>query len=231
MTQECKLQAYFYNNVGADRAPYFGPEPGEDEAKWEDALSKKPNEDAVPVLVKGFAQLGLRIRTQVMAVQRLQQRLHEINNSLTAQQQQHELDISVRAADAKRKHAALTQRTLRLATKVQVLKNRGYVMDSTEEDVKKRLSDLEKSAFDPSLNGRQEEIWARMVGIRERTRMLQAETEKAGQDAARQQEEGIDGEILKRTKKVGVDREVCFKKCSANYANRFLVIMILRSRI
>ena len=202
MTPDCKLQAYFYNNVGAERAPYFGPEPGEDEVKWEEALSKKPNEDAVPVLVRGFAQLGLRIRTQVMAVQRLQARLHEINNSLTAQQQQHELDVSVRAADAKRKHVALSQRCLRLATKVQVLKNRGYVMDSTEEDLKKKLDDLEKKTFDPSLNGRQEEIWARMVGIRERTRILEAETQKTGQEVAGQQEDGIDEEVLQRTKKV-----------------------------
>ncbi|KAL9059224.1 MAG: hypothetical protein Q9162_001261 [Coniocarpon cinnabarinum] len=207
-TQECRLQAYFYNNVGAERAPYFGPEPGEDEAKWEEALSKKPSEDAIPVLVKGFAQLGLRIRTQVMAVQRLQQRLHEINNSLVAQQQQHELEVSVRAADAKRKHIALSQRCLHLATKVQVLKNRGYVMDSAEEELKRQLDELEKKAFDPSLNARQEEVWARMVGIRERTRMLQVEAERAGQDLAKGKEDGIDEEVLKRTKKILGDYDV-----------------------
>lgn len=201
-TAECCFQRYFYNNVGADRVPYFGPGPDEDESKWEEALSKKPDSDSIPVLCKGFAALGERLRVQVQAVQGLQARLHEINNSLAAQQQGHDLDISARAADARRKHVALSQRCLQLATKVQVLRNRGYVMDSAEEEVKSKLAHLERSAFDPALSGRQEEIWARMVGIHERAKILQAEAERINTGLKEQNEAGIDEEILRRTKKV-----------------------------
>lgn len=203
---ECYFQHYFYNNVGAERVPYYGPSQGEDEQKWEAALAKKPDENAVPVLCKGFGTLGERLRLQVQAVQGLQARLHEINNSLTAQQQGHDLDISVRAADAKRRHIAQSQRCLRLATKVQVLRNRGYVMDSAEEALKKKLVDLEKGAFDPSLSGRQDEVWARLVGIRERARLLQSEMDKTKANAGNAgngSEDSLDEEVLRRTKKVG----------------------------
>lgn len=198
----CLYQRYFYNNVGADRVPYFGPEPGEDEQKWEDALSKRPSDGVVPVLCKGFLALGKRLEIQVHAVRGLQARLHEINNSLTAQQQQHDLEVSVRAADAKRRHVALSQRCLQLATKVQVLRNRGYIMDAAEESLKKKVSELEKNAFDPSLSGRQEEIWAKLVGIQEHARILQQEAEKASVGFVESEDGGIDDEVLKRTKKV-----------------------------
>lgn len=181
---------------------YYVPNPGEDEAKWEDALAKKPSADVVPSLYRGFNKLSERVKGQALAVQGLNARLHEINDSLTAQQQQHELDVSVRAAEAKRRHVALSQRCLRLAAKVQVLRNRGYVMDTAEEDLRRKLSELERSTFDPSLSSRREEIWARMVGIRERTKMLQAETERAGNGLGEQQEMGLDEEILSRAKKV-----------------------------
>ena len=203
-SNECAFQHYFYNSVTPETVPYYAPGPGEDEKKWEEALSKKPSEGSIPVLGKGFAAIGERLKIQVQAVTMLQVRLHEINNSLTAMMQQHDLVISVRAADARRKHTALSQRCLSLAAKVQVLRNRGYAMDSMEEELKKKLMQLEKGVFDPALSGRQEEIWARMVGMRERTRLLQEESEKI----ANGEDEGLDDEAVKRTKKV---RQVLYR--------------------
>jgi nuclear pore complex protein Nup54 len=104
----------------------------------------------------------------------------------------HELTVASRITEAKRKHIVFTQRTLALATKVQILRNRGYVMDQQEEDLKKTLIELEKQTFDPVLGGRQEEIWARMSNVRERARILQAETEKLGKTLDQQQ----NGELL-----------------------------------
>ena len=60
------------------------------------------------------------------------------------------------------------------------------------EDLKKKLIELEKQTFDPVLGGRQEEIWARMSGVRERARILQEETEKLGKTIEQQQ----NGELL-----------------------------------
>lgn len=189
---ECVFQHYFYNAVKPEEAPFYGPSQGEDERKWEEALSKKPSPGAIPVLARGFEQVGERIQQQAVAVTALRTRLHEINNSLSLLKDAHELNVASRITEAKRKHIVFTQRTLALATKVQILRNRGYVMDQQEEDLKKKLIELEKQTFDPVLGGRQEEIWARMSGVRERARILQEETEKLGKSIETQQ----NGELL-----------------------------------
>lgn len=188
----CVFQHYFYNSVKPEEAPFYGPSPGEDERKWEEALSNKPSAGAIPVLARGFEQVAERIKQQAAAVTALRTRLHEINNSLTLLKDAHELNVASRITEAKRKHIVFTQRTLALATKVQILRNRGYVMDQQEEELKKKLAELEKQTFDPVLGGRQEEIWARMSGVRERARILQAETEKMGKSIESQQ----NGELL-----------------------------------
>ncbi|KAL5114201.1 Nucleoporin nup57 [Pleosporales sp. CAS-2024a] len=192
MNPNCVFQHYFYNSVKPEEAPFYGPSPGEDERKWEEALSNKPSAGAIPVLARGFEQVAERIRQQAAAVTALRTRLHEINNSLTLLKDAHELTIASRITEAKRKHIVFTQRTLALATKVQILRNRGYVMDQPEEELKKKLVELEKQTFDPVLGGRQEEIWARMSGVRERARILQEETEKMGKTVEGQQ----NGELL-----------------------------------
>ncbi|KAF2633442.1 hypothetical protein BU25DRAFT_405334 [Macroventuria anomochaeta] len=189
---DCVFTHYFYNSVKPEEAPFYGPQPGEDERKWEEALSKKPAPGAIPVLARGFEQVAERIRQQQMAVTALRTRLHEINNSLSVLKDTHELNVASRITEAKRKHIVFTQRTLALATKVQILRNRGYVMDTQEEELKKKLVELEKKTFDPVLGGRQEEIWARMSGVRERARILQEETEKLGKNIESQQ----NGELL-----------------------------------
>ncbi|KAL6708298.1 Nucleoporin nup57 [Coniothyrium glycines] len=189
---DCVFTHYFYNAVDPDKVPFYGPAPGEDERKWEEALSNKPSAGAIPVLARGFEQVAERIRQQSAAVVALRTRLHEINRCLGTLKDTHELTVASRITEAKRKHIVFTQRTLALATKVQILRNRGYVMDQQEEELRKKLVQLEKQTFDPVLGGRQEEIWARMSGVRERARILQEETEKLGKAIERQQ----NGELL-----------------------------------
>ncbi|KAI9661400.1 MAG: hypothetical protein M1831_003133 [Alyxoria varia] len=197
----CLFQKYFYNSVGEEHLPFYGPGPREDEQKWEEALANKPSKDSVPVLCTGFAELGNRLRIQIKSVEILQARLHAIDDSLRTQQQMHELDISVRAMNARRKHIQLSQRCLRLATKAQLAKNRGYSLDSQEELLKKRLKELEDKAMDGALNSKSEGVWARMLTIRENVRILTEETERTGESLAENGEGGIDEEILRKTKK------------------------------
>lgn len=165
-------------------------------------MSRKPAPGAIPVLARGFEQVAERIRQQQMAVSALRTRLHEINNALSVLKDTHELNVASRITEAKRKHVVFTQRTLALATKVQILRNRGYVMDTQEEDLRKKLAELEKKTFDPVLGGRQEEIWARMSGVRERARILQDETEKLGKNIDSQQ----NGELLSEEDQKAVEK-------------------------
>ncbi len=199
----CALTTYFYNSVPSEAVPYYGPTPGEDEKKWEEALAKKPLPNAIPVQARGFTGVSHRLLVQIHAVAALQARLHEINNSLAAMMQNHELVISVRAQDARRRHMALSQRCLALATKVQVLRNRGYAMDAAEEELKRKMVALERRVCDPVLNGRQEEIWARMSAVRARTKLLREEAERLGRGLGEGAEEAIDDETMKRVKQVG----------------------------
>ncbi|KAL4978372.1 nucleoporin complex subunit 54-domain-containing protein [Aspergillus desertorum] len=196
------FRAYLYNSVGEGNAPFYQPGPQDDETKWEDALRQRPGPDCVPVLVRGFWELGKRAQRQKDFLTMMQTRLHEINNCLTELLSRHDLKFSVKIADCRRKHLVLSKRCLALAAKTQVLRNRGYAMDEAEEELKKKLAQLERSVFDPTLSGRSEEIWARMLAIREHSTRLQAELERAGSGAAAQADDELDEATMKKAKKV-----------------------------
>lgn len=211
---DCAFEHYFYNSVKPDEVPFYGPQAHEDERKWEEALSKKPSAGSIPVLARGFEDIANRLKYQSLAVSALQTRLHEINNSLSLLKDAHDLERASRINEAKRKHIVFTQRTLALATKVQILRNRGYDMDQAEEGLKKKLIELEKKTFDPVLGGRQEEIWARMSGVRERARILQEETERLGKTIDSQQ----NGELLTGDDQKALEK-VSGLKSLENHAN------------
>ncbi|RDW66923.1 hypothetical protein BP5796_09672 [Coleophoma crateriformis] len=194
----CVFKYYFYNKVGEERAPFYRPSPNEDPKAWEDALSKKPGPGFIPVLCTGFEQMGERIKTQQRHIAEYNRRLHEINNCLTQMLQIHDTKTSIRAMDAKRKHVVLKNRCLALATKVQILRNRGYAMGGDEEDLREKLQSLDRSVCDPGLGARAEEIWARMISVQERARLLQRELDKSGAES----HAILDEEMSKRAKKI-----------------------------
>lgn len=164
-------------------------------------MSKRPGPNYVPVLARGFWDLGKRAQRQREFIEKSNIRLHEINQSLDAQLEIHNQRIAARMADCRRNHIATSQRTLALAAKIQILRNRGYVMDNTEEELRSKLVKLEREVFDPSLNGREQEIWARMLGIRERGKRLKMEMEKVA-PAANNENSTLDEETVKTAKQV-----------------------------
>lgn len=194
------FRTYLYNHVDAPHM--YQPGPQDDEKKWEEALRKRTDPQSVPVLVVGFYELGKRAQRQKDFLGMMQARLHEIDSALTALLARHELHISIKVAECRRKHHALSQRCLSLAAKTQILRNRGYTMDGAEEDLRKKLVALERTVFDPMLNGRTEEIWARMLAIRERSKRLQAELEKSGQAKGDDGDDAYDENVMRTAKKV-----------------------------
>lgn len=195
---ECAFRHWFYNKVDENQAPYYQPQQREDPKQWEEALSKKPGPGYIPVLCVGFSEMGERIKLQQRYLGTFNQRLHEINNSLEAMLSKHDLEISVRALDSRRKHTVLKQRVMALATRVQILKNRGYALGGDEEELKAKLQALERGVIDPGLQARTEEIWARMVGVRERARILKDEMNKRANETG----PVIDDETAKRAERV-----------------------------
>ncbi|KAI1004548.1 hypothetical protein K3495_g3662 [Podosphaera aphanis] len=194
----CAFKYYFYNKVDDNMAPYYRPGPNEDPKAWEEALSNKPDKGYIPVLCVGFAQMGERIKLQQRNLASFNARLHEINNSLTRMMQDHETRTSIKAMDARRKHMVLKQRCIALATKVQVLRNRGYTLGGDEEDLKIKLLTLEKNVNDPALGARGEEIWARMLAVQDRAQLLQSEIGKSAHEAP----DVLGEELTRRAKKI-----------------------------
>ncbi|TQS38149.1 hypothetical protein Golomagni_01351 [Golovinomyces magnicellulatus] len=198
LSPNCAFKYYFYNKVDDNMAPYYRPGVNEDPKAWNEALSKKPDKGYIPVLCVGFAQIGERIKLQQRNLANFNARLHEINSSLSQMMRDHETRNSIKALDARRKHVVLKQRCLALATKVQVLRNRGYALGGDEEDLKIKLLALERQVNDPALGARGEEIWARMIAVQERAKFLNQETRKAGLEVTNP----MDEEFTRRAKKI-----------------------------
>ncbi|KAK5056732.1 hypothetical protein LTR84_012264 [Exophiala bonariae] len=195
------LRAYLYQHVGNETEAFkYRAGPDEDEDKWEEAVNKRPGPEWVPLVVRGFFELGRKAQIQMEAIQRCNMMLQEINASLDAQLDTHRQNVATRLEECKRRQIATAQRTLALAVKVQTLRNRGYVMDNAEEELKSKLEKLQREVFDPSLNAREQEVWARMLAIRERAKRIKLEMEKVT-PAATEKDSTLDEETIMAAKK------------------------------
>ena len=231
----CVFKHYFYNKVDESNIPFYKPLPHENPREWEEALEKKPAPGFIPVLCAGFTGLADRLKTQKRAVADLNTRLHQINGGLDAILSRHDLQTSVRAAAARRRHTVLQERCIGLAAKVQVLRNRGYALSGDEDDLRVRLKGLEASIQDPALGAREEELWSRLIVVRGYAERL---TQEVNRPAAAGEEQ-MDEETELKAKKVGFSPfflffffffacghgpAVCVLLASINVAIRFLRI-------
>ncbi|KHO01391.1 uncharacterized protein MAM_00392 [Metarhizium album ARSEF 1941] len=199
----CVFKHYFYNKVDEAHIPFYKPQPHEDPREWEEALQNKPAPGFMPVLCCGYGGVADRLKTQKRAISEFNTRLHQINGSLDAILQRHELETEVRALAARRRQTAISERCLALAAKVQVLRNRGYALSGDEDDLKNRLQTLEREVQDPALGAREEELWSRLIVLRAYSDRLNKELDKpAGPDG-----EGLDPETEAKAKRVLEDYE------------------------
>ncbi|KAK6351127.1 hypothetical protein TWF718_004298 [Orbilia javanica] len=173
---DCQFQTYLYNQVDNEAlANSYEPGPTEDKVKFDAAMRKRPNPKAVPVLVRGFDDLKIRMQQQENQIAIYRATLHSINNRLTELSRNHDIKTTIKLAEAVSRHQQLAHRTLSLSAKVQVLKNRGYALQPEEDQLKKKLEALTKMVSDPSVNGRMNEIWARMQIINQKAKQMEHE--------------------------------------------------------
>ena len=174
----CVFKHYFYNKVDESHIPFYKPQAHEDAREWEEALQNKPAPGFMPVLCSGYAGLADRLKTEKRAISEFNTRLHQVNGSLDAVLQRHELETEVRAIAARRRQTAISERCLALAAKVQILRNRGYALSGDEDDLKTRLHNLEREVQDPALGAREEELWSRLIVLRGYSDRLNKELDK-----------------------------------------------------
>lgn len=183
----CVFKQYFYNKVDEVNIPFYKPSAHEDPREWEEALQNKPAPGFMPVLCSGYAGVADRLKTQKRAVSEFNTRLHQINGSLDAILQRHELETEVRALAARRRQTRISERCLALAARVQVLRNRGYALSGDEDDLNGRLQSLERDVQDPAVGAREEELWSRLIVLRGYADQLNKEMDKPA---------GTEGETL-----------------------------------
>ncbi|EGX43461.1 hypothetical protein AOL_s00215g197 [Orbilia oligospora ATCC 24927] len=173
---DCQFQTYLYNQVDNEAlANSYEPGPTEDKVKFDAAMRKRPNPKSVPVIVRGFDDLKIRMQQQENQIAVYRATLHGINNRLTELSRNHDIKTTIKLAEALARHQQLAHRTLSLSAKVQVLKNRGYALQPEEDQLKKKLEVLTKMVSDPSVNGRMNEIWARMQIINQKAKQMEHE--------------------------------------------------------
>jgi nuclear pore complex protein Nup54 len=166
--------------VPQDQAMLYAKPQGHDPEKWDKAIQDRPDSSSVPVLAIGFNDLQKRVALQESQVAAYRQRMHEINSKLDELTTRHDLYTSVKVQEMKTRHSKLSQRTLSLAVKLQVLRNRGYVLRPEEEVLKNKLEQLSKRIVDPAVFGRINEIWARMSVLREKAMLLKESVNEYG---------------------------------------------------
>ena len=206
------FRAYLYHNVEKEEESVkYQPEPQDDVSEWEKAVSRRPGPTYVPQLHRGFEGLAQRAKTQQQYLMECHAKLVAINNSLEVQADRHRQFVATRLAESRRRHERISRRTLSLAIKVQILRNKGYVMDNAEEELKEKLDLLEREVMDPSLQAREQEVWARMIEIRERSKRIKADMERfaaTGTTVGKDGDQSTDGQVLSE-EMVEKARKVC----------------------
>ncbi|KAK3311617.1 nucleoporin complex subunit 54-domain-containing protein [Chaetomium strumarium] len=194
----CAFKTYLYNKVDEHTVPLYGPGPNEDPKEWEEALRQKPAPNYIPVLCAGFPSIIARLTLQRRVIVEFNNKLHAINASLDAILSRHDLEHTVRAFNARRRHAELSKRCLMLASRVQVLRNKGYALSGDEDALKQRLQKIDKSIQDPALSARMEELWSRLIILRGYADNLKDEINKPGFAES----DGLGEEIEAKAKKI-----------------------------
>ncbi|KAI7890413.1 nucleoporin complex subunit 54-domain-containing protein [Mucor mucedo] len=139
----CQFRHYFYNMVPTNEAHLYVRPQNQDENLWNEAVRKNPDPTClVPVLAVGFDDILKRIEIQSKQVEIHQETLKETANRLATVQRQYDLSTLVRLEEHKRRHANLAQRLLRLLRYSQVLRYKGFPLNSDEEQAIKQLSNL-----------------------------------------------------------------------------------------
>lgn len=161
-------------------------------------MQNKPGRGMIPSLASGFEALANRLKTQRAVIAIFNQKLHEINNCLDAILSKHDLDWSVKMIESRRKHDALRRRTLVLARKAQVLRNRGYALSADEDELQIKLENMERTVQDPAVNARLDELWSRLIFLREQAQVLKEEVAKKGLG----EEQAMDSDVEVKVKKV-----------------------------
>ncbi|CAG8583259.1 1632_t:CDS:2 [Diversispora eburnea] len=149
---ECQFQSYFYNMVHPDVVQLYTPPPNMPQSLWNEAQLNNPDRTIlVPARVAGFDDIKKRLEMQEVITAKAIAKFKEYSEQLEEMERKHNLETLVRIEDRKRKHIELTQRVIKLMRQIQVLRLKGTLIRSDEEDLKGRLEEIKQHLERPNL--------------------------------------------------------------------------------
>lgn len=167
-----KLRTFVYNKVDEQQALLYSKPNNILQEEWDTAIKIKPNDQVIPVELLGFEALNQRNQIQIENVAQSRTILKQLLEKNTQLQQRHELEIASRILKVSNKNVEIETRLLKLGSQLAILKNRGLPLNITEEKMWNQYKDLLKRSEDPSGLGKTNELWARLVVLKERARNI-----------------------------------------------------------
>jgi len=149
---QCQFVTYFFNLSNPGSAQYFQPQQQQRWTRelWEEAQKNNPDKSImIPIVAVGFEDLKKRIIEHLNSKNEISARLKDIGNKIETLQIKHNLETLVNLENQKRKHMELTQRVIKLMKRIQVVRLRGTLIRSGEEQLKGRLEEIKQNLLRP----------------------------------------------------------------------------------
>ncbi|KAH8547657.1 nucleoporin complex subunit 54-domain-containing protein [Umbelopsis sp. PMI_123] len=163
------IKTLFYNIVHPSEVQRFTKPPNEDDKAWEMAMKNNPDPSCmVPVRAVGFEALRTRIETQDK-----QSQAHRIKlEKMKEVRRKHTIETVVKLQEYKRRHIDLTQRVIQFLKYAQILRNKGFSIESDEEALRAKLENVQSHLHQSEqFHGKLNQLWAQLQLVRESNRI------------------------------------------------------------
>ncbi|SCU80092.1 LADA_0B05006g1_1 [Lachancea dasiensis] len=167
-----KLRTFFHNKVNETEAMLYNKPPEVSQEEWDEALLQKPSPNVIPVQAFGFDDLNQRNILQRENVAQARMILSQTLEKLTQLSQKHDLETASRILKAQSRNVKIQQRIIKLGSSLAILKSKGLPLSVGEENMWSKYEKLLKRSNDPAGLGKNNELWARLSVLKERSKTI-----------------------------------------------------------
>ncbi|CEP60333.1 FG-nucleoporin NUP57 LALA0_S01e08350g [Lachancea lanzarotensis] len=167
-----KLKTFFYNKVNETEAMLYNKPSEISQEDWDEALLQKPSASVIPVQAFGFDDLNERNKLQRENVAQARLILNQVLEKLIQLSQKHDLETASRILKAQSRNVKIQQRIIKLGSQLAILKSKGLPLSVGEEKMWLEYEKLLKRSNDPAGLGKNNELWARLSVLKERSKTI-----------------------------------------------------------
>jgi len=148
----CAYRFFFYNKVPPEDVPkWMGKPTNCPDELWIQACRMNPDQKyMVPAQVTSFDQLEGRIKEQRDMLNQQKQVLSHIKNFIANARKTHELEVSVKIQEYKKRSMDLFQWLLKIMVKLEVVRAKGFNIFPEEEALFSRLDNIQRELNKPN---------------------------------------------------------------------------------